>query len=62
MTKRDAQLRDYVAEGRVYGSDGDRLTLTAEEREAIGYALQSVRLVGTEECFNTLRALLERTK
>jgi hypothetical protein len=35
-------------------------TLTDAEREAIRSALQSVKMVGTEKCFTTLRGLLER--
>jgi hypothetical protein len=35
-------------------------TLTDEEREAIRSACESVKMVGTEKCFTTLRGLLER--
>ena len=35
-------------------------TLTDEEREAIRSACGSVKMVGTEKCFNTLVGLLER--
>lgn len=40
MTKRDDQLREYVAEGRVYGADGDKLTKT--EREAIAAGIEAL--------------------
>ena len=38
----------------------ERLRITAEEREAIRSACGSVKMVGTEKCFTTLRGLLER--
>ena len=38
----------------------ERLRLTDEERQAIRSACESVKMVGTEKCFTTLRGLLER--
>jgi len=38
----------------------DRLRLTDAEREAISEACESVKLVGTEKCYATLRGLLAR--
>ena len=35
-------------------------TLAEAEREAIKDACRSVKMVGTEKCYNTLRGLLER--
>lgn len=60
---RDSMIADGVSDVnpfRVWSAGVRYATLTDAEREAIRSALQSVKMVGTEKCFNTLRGLLER--
>ena len=66
MTKRDRQLREYVAEGRVYGAGGELLRLTDDERTAIMWAADVLDdgWPGSrpKQLIAAMRALLERTK
>lgn len=66
MTKREDQAREYAAEQwryvKVYGADGDRLRLTAAEREALAIAVEYVgSAFQVEHHAATLQRLLERT-
>ena len=52
--------KDWREQLEQAASEIERLRITDEEREAIRSACESVKLVGTEKCFTTLRGLVER--
>jgi hypothetical protein len=56
----EANLHRRADEANEAAGEIERLRLTAVEREAIRSACESVKMVGTEKCFTTLRGLLER--
>lgn len=61
MTKRESQLREYVAEQKVYGMEGERLRLTDEERDVIEFCAEWLRR-HSKLHGDILLHLLERTK